>query len=191
MVVQTILALIASFLLGSIPTAYIVVKSQQQKDIRQMGSGNVGSMNVRDQLGYKPALIVLLVDSAKGAAAVGLGLFLGADPELCLAASVAGHIYPPWLVFKGGKGLATALGGLLVLWQWPAILAFVVLWLLLYFGVSGRDGDWANLAGALGISGYALLPAPHWGLIILGFIIALKHFMVIKSQSGTGKQVEN
>ncbi|NMC26734.1 MAG: glycerol-3-phosphate acyltransferase [Syntrophomonadaceae bacterium] len=186
---QTILALTASFLLGSIPTAYIVVKSQQQKDIRQMGSGNVGSMNVRDQLGYKPAIIVLLVDAAKGAAAVGLGLFLGADPELCLATAVAGHIYPPWLAFKGGKGLATALGGLLVLWQWPAILAFVVLWLLVYFGFSGRDGDWANLAGALAISAYAVLPSPEWGLLLLGLVIALKHFMVIKSQSGTGKQV--
>jgi len=180
--------LIASFLLGSIPTAYIVVKFQQQKDIRLMGSGNVGSMNVRDQLGYKPAIIVLLVDAAKGAAAVGLGSFLGADPGLCLAAAVAGHIYPTWLAFKGGKGLASTLGGLLALWQWPAILVFIILWLLVYFGVSGRNGDWANLSGALGISAYALLPAPHWGLIILGFIIALKHFIVIKYPAGIGNQ---
>lgn len=189
MVLQTFLALIASFLLGSIPTAYIVVKFQQQKDIRQMGSGNVGSMNVRDQLGYKPAIIVLLVDAAKGAGAVGLGSFLGADSGLCLAAAVAGHIYPPWLAFKGGKGLATALGGLLVLWQWPAILVFVILWLLVYFGVSGRNGDWSNLAGALAISAYAVLPGPRWGLIIMGLVIALKHFMVIKSRNGTGNEV--
>lgn len=188
MVLQIISALIASFLLGSIPSAYIIVKYQQQKDIRQMGSGNVGSMNVRDQLGYKPAIIVLLADAAKGAAAVSLGSFLGADPRLCLAAAVTGHIYPPWLAFKGGKGLATALGGLLMLWQWPAILVFIILWLLAYFGVSGRNGDWANLAGALGISIYALLTGPHLGIVIMGLVIALKHFMVIKSRTETGNK---
>jgi len=185
---QTLFALITSFLLGSIPTAYIVVKAQQQKDIRQMGSGNVGSMNVRDQLGYKPAILVLLIDAAKGAVSDGLGGYLGADPGLCLAAAVTGHIYPPWLAFRGGKGLAAALGGLLVLWQWPSILVFIILWLLVYFGIAGRNGDWANLAGALGISAYALLPGPNWGLMILGLIIALKHYMVIKSQAHTGNQ---
>lgn len=174
------LGLLLSFLLGSIPTAYILVRSLRGMDVRQMGSGNVGSMNVRDQLGYGPALLVLFIDAAKGAAAVLLGKYLGFDPGLCLGMAVAGHIYPPWLRFQGGKGIATALGGVLMLWWWQVLLVFAIIWIPCYLLSAGESGDWANLAGGLGIAVYGFSSGPQWGMLMLGCLIALKHFQVLR-----------
>jgi glycerol-3-phosphate acyltransferase PlsY len=177
---QIWLTMLGSFLLGSIPTAYIIVKIKQQSDIRFMGSGNVGTMNVRGQMGYGPALLVLLIDAAKGAGAIFLCRLGGVDPALGLAMAVGGHIYPPWLSFHGGRGLATALGGVLAAGYWAVFMAFAIVWLPVYLLVSNKNGDLSNLAGALGIAVYYLFAGPNWGLILMGLLIAVKHWQALR-----------
>lgn len=173
--------MITCFLIGSFPTAYILVRFTSHKDIRQVGSGNVGTMNVRGQLGLGPALVVLLIDGAKGALAVWLCSWGQADPHLGLALAVAGHIYPPWLGFRGGKGLATALGGILALTEVYIILIFALIWLPTYLWLFEKDVDKANMAGATGTILYALLAGPEWGLVLLLLMIANKHWQAVRA----------
>lgn len=146
-----------------------------------MGSGNVGTMNVRGQLGTGPALAVLLIDAIKGAVIVWLCSLAQADPYVGLALGVAGHIYPPWLGFRGGKGLATALGGLLVLKQIWTVLVFCLVWLPVYYWLAGKDGDKANLAGIVAVLLGTIFNSPNWGLVLMLILIGDKHRRVIKA----------
>lgn len=113
-------ALCVSYLMGSIPTGLLVVRLARGLDVRQHGSGNVGATNVYRIAGKLPGVFVLIVDLLKGwapvalvagqAAALGAGLPAPTLKILLGAAAVAGHIWNPFLQFKGGKGVATALG---------------------------------------------------------------------------------
>src|SRR5215471_2983093 len=117
-----LLTAVISYLLGSIPFGYLLVRMLRGQDIRQSGSGNIGATNVARS---SPPLgaITLLLDAAKGVASVWLGLVIGnkmAAGEgqvvqwlMCEAAlfAIVGHIFPVWLRFRGGKGVATAVGG--------------------------------------------------------------------------------
>jgi acyl phosphate:glycerol-3-phosphate acyltransferase len=119
-----ILIAAASYLLGSIPFGYLLVRIFRGEDVRLSGSGNIGATNVSRK---SPLLgiITLALDALKGAAAVALSYLiaehLGASPPLieqvALAAlfAVIGHIFPVWLVFRGGKGVATSLGAFLLI----------------------------------------------------------------------------
>ncbi|MFC4425954.1 glycerol-3-phosphate 1-O-acyltransferase PlsY [Deinococcus navajonensis] len=112
MTVLTLLALAASYLIGSIPAASWVARGRGV-DIRTVGSGNSGATNVLRSLGKGPALAVALFDILKGAVAVWLGRSLGLDPAwaaLCGVAAVLGHNFSPFLKFRGGKGVATSFG---------------------------------------------------------------------------------
>ncbi|MFA5629440.1 MAG: glycerol-3-phosphate acyltransferase [Dehalococcoidales bacterium] len=108
------LAVIIGYLLGTIPTAYIVTRLWVGKDIRTLGGGNVGFMNVFREVGIAPALIVVTTDIAKGVIAVVIAKYgLNAADSFVLIsglASVIGHNWMPWLRFTGGKGMATAIG---------------------------------------------------------------------------------
>lgn len=146
-----------------------------------MGSGNVGTMNVRGQMGIGAALAVLLIDATKGAVIVWLCRAAQADPYLGLALGVAGHIYPPWLGFRGGKGLAAALGGLLVLREISTILVFCLAWLPVYYLLVGKNGDKANLAATLAALLFTVFNGPNWGMFLMLVLIADKHRRVIKS----------
>ncbi len=113
------IAIIVSYLLGSIPAAFIVTRIAQGRDIRRLGGGNVGGLNVFREVGLLPALTVGLIDLSKGAAAVAIakwGLNV-ADAYVLLAglASVIGHNWMIWLKFSGGKGMGATIGALLVL----------------------------------------------------------------------------
>jgi len=176
-------SLLGSFLIGAIPTAFILVRILRNKDIRRMGSGNVGTMNVYRQLGTRPALAVLMIDAVKGAVIVWLCGLAQADPYAGLALGVAGHIYPPWLGFRGGKGLATALGGLLVLQQIWTILVFCLAWLPVYYWLVGKDGDKANLAAIVATLLWTILYNPSWGLVVMLILIGDKHRRVIKDRT--------
>jgi glycerol-3-phosphate acyltransferase PlsY len=104
---------VGSYLLGSVPTAYLVVKILRGEDIRELGSKNVGALNAYHQVGVLGSLLVLSVDSLKGALAVLLPQWLGAPPwTVFLTATlvVLGHNWPVVLGFRGGKGVATILG---------------------------------------------------------------------------------
>ncbi|MEF2278801.1 glycerol-3-phosphate 1-O-acyltransferase PlsY [Deinococcus sp. YIM 134068] len=114
MILTVPLALVLSYLLGSLPAAAWVARARGV-DIRRVGSGNSGATNVLRSLGAAPALAVALFDVLKGAAAVWLGRALGLDPlpaVLCGVAAVLGHNFSPFLGWRGGKGVATSFGAI-------------------------------------------------------------------------------
>src|SRR6516162_4415631 len=108
-----------AYLLGSIPFGLILTKLFGGKDIRQHGSGNIGATNVSRVAGPVAGILTLLFDAAKGGVAVWLaGRLTGCSASSMIAAGIAallGHCFPVWLKFKGGKGVATALGVFLIL----------------------------------------------------------------------------
>lgn len=118
MTVPPVLLVVAAYLLGSISFAVLVVRKRTGQDIRAEGSGNAGATNVLRAHGKKLALLVALLDVAKGAAAVLLMRLATADPRWAAAAGVAavlGHVFPVFYSFRGGKGVATAVGVFAVL----------------------------------------------------------------------------
>ena len=127
--------LVGSYLLGSIPFGYLAGRLVGI-DIRQAGSGNVGATNVVRVLGKGYGYPVFALDVLKGFAAVKIAMLMapGRPPEWILAAvsSVLGHLYPPWLKFKGGKGVATSAGALLALTQ-VATLIGVAIWIIVFW----------------------------------------------------------
>ena len=130
--ILAILITFGAYALGSVSSAYIVTKMFLGKDIRKMGSGNVGSTNALRVVGVKGAVIVLIIDIGKGLLAAWLGRILLGDlfGAILGAAAVIGHIYPFWLGFKGGKGAATVFGFLLAMWPFAALIV-IVFWVLL------------------------------------------------------------
>ncbi|EAQ69506.1 glycerol-3-phosphate acyltransferase (GPAT) [Synechococcus sp. RS9909] len=123
------LSLLLGYLLGSIPSGYLAGRWCKGIDLRSIGSGSTGATNVLRSVGKGPALVVFLVDVAKGAAAVLLARALSQDATLANwievgagLAALAGHIWPVWLGFKGGKAVATGFGMFLGL-AWPVGLA--------------------------------------------------------------------
>ena len=119
---------VIGYLLGSIPFGLVLTRLAGYGDIRQIGSGNIGATNVLRTGSKGAAALTLLLDLAKGWAAVLIGKTLGADAALVAAGCVViGHMFPVWLGFRGGKGVATALGVLLAL-AWPVALAAALVW---------------------------------------------------------------
>jgi len=121
------------YLIGSFPTAYILVKLKYKKSITELGSGNVGARNTLDVTNSKSdGVIVLLIDFLKGALPVLLYLHYSSfDPELIIIPALmllAGHNFSIWLKFKGGRGLATASGIMAVI-----NFTLIIIWLTLYF----------------------------------------------------------
>lgn len=121
-----ILAIIASYLIGSIPFGLITGKLWADIDVREYGSGNIGTSNVLRTVGPAAAIIVFALDVAKGAVAVYLGSLVGGDFVRIMAgvAAIAGHNWPIYLKFKGGKGIATSLGAVISL---TPVIALVLL----------------------------------------------------------------
>ena len=118
-------SLILGYLLGSIPSGWLAGRWLKGIDLRELGSGSTGATNVLRQVGKGPALVVFLIDVGKGAAAVLLARALGLGDWIQVLAgltALAGHIWPVWLGFKGGKAVATGLGLFLGL-AWPVGLA--------------------------------------------------------------------
>lgn len=129
------LALAVGYLLGSIPSGYLLGKAARGIDIRSLGSGNIGMANVQRILGSSPALLVLGTDMGKGALSVYLGTLLASighiSPQvtggLAGFTSIIGHNWPVFLKFKGGKGVATSAGVFLALTPFPLILSALVM----------------------------------------------------------------
>jgi len=120
---------IIGYLLGSIPFGLLLTRLAGHGDIRQIGSGNIGATNVLRTGSKGAAALTVLLDLAKGWAAVVIGEAWGADAALVAAGCVIiGHMFPVWLGFRGGKGVATALGALLAL-AWPVALGAALVWL--------------------------------------------------------------
>jgi glycerol-3-phosphate acyltransferase PlsY len=120
----------AAYLLGSIPFGLVLTRLAGKGDLRRIGSGNIGATNVLRTGNKALALATLLLDGGKGALAVWLAFMYAPDFVLVAAlGAFLGHIFPVWLRFKGGKGVATALGIYLAL-AWPIGIAACLLWLL-------------------------------------------------------------
>ena len=118
-------SLILGYLLGSIPSGWLAGRWLKGIDLREIGSGSTGATNVLRQVGKGPAFVVFLIDVGKGAAAVLIARALGLGDWIQVLAgltALAGHIWPVWLGFKGGKAVATGLGMFLGL-AWPVGLA--------------------------------------------------------------------
>ncbi len=125
-----ILAAAIGYLLGSIPFGLLLMHAAGLGDIRKVGSGNIGATNVLRTGNRALAAGTLLGDLLKGTAAVLIGRWLAGDAGALLAAAAAllGHVYPVWLEFKGGKGVATFIGILAGVY-WPAALGFAAIWI--------------------------------------------------------------
>ena len=124
---------VIGYLLGSIPFGLLLTRLAGYGDIRRIGSGNIGATNVLRTGSKGAAALTLLLDLAKGFAAVVIGKVWGVDAALVAAGCVIiGHAFPLWLGFRGGKGLATALGVVIAL-AWPVAVAAAPVWLATAF----------------------------------------------------------
>jgi glycerol-3-phosphate acyltransferase PlsY len=126
---DALLALAGGYLLGSIPFAYIVTQAFGLGDIRQVGSGNVGTTNVLRTGNKLATALTLIGDVGKGVVAVLIAKQYGDTPAMAAAlGAFTGHIFPVWLSFKGGKGLATC-AGIIAALSWPVALMAAATWL--------------------------------------------------------------
>jgi len=169
-------AALLGYLLGSIPFGVLVTHLAGLGDIRLIGSGNIGATNVL-RTGHKGlAGLTLLLDGAKGAAAVLVVAPLGSPyPLIAGFAAFLGHLFPVWLGFKGGKGVATYLGVLAAL-NWPAGIASAVVWLAT--AALSRTSSLSALAASLVAPAALYLadePAAALTLVALTAILWLRH----------------
>lgn len=184
----------AAFALGSVPFGLLIARLFQVKDLRDRGSGNIGATNVSRVLGFWPAgALTFALDLVKGAVPIlllrpaGTELWAGAldvsVPELSpLAvwsvglAAVLGHCYSPWLRFRGGKGVATGLGAILVLSPWAGLVGLAGFALAF---MARRIGSLSSLAGlaAASVAHLVLYPAEAhlWAGAGMVFVILLRH----------------
>jgi glycerol-3-phosphate acyltransferase PlsY len=173
-----LLGLAAAYLVGSIPFSYLVAR-RAGVDVRKVGSGNVGATNVMRSAGATAGMVAFLLDACKGAvvALVALRLDPGsALPALAAAFAVLGHMYPVWLGFTGGKGVATGAGAFLPLAPLAAGVALVVFAIAL---ATLRYVSLASLAGAVSLAAVAFLtgsPRPvAWSAAAMAALIVWKH----------------
>ena len=156
--------IVLGYLLGAIPFGYLLVRATGGGDIRFKGSGNIGATNVARTSGWSVGIATLLLDAAKGFLAVRLTEhFSGGNVRFMMYAGLAailGHVFPVWLRFEGGKGVATALGVFLAV-CWPALAADVLLFLLV--AVFWRYVSLASIsaAAALPLLVYVLYAPGH------------------------------
>jgi glycerol-3-phosphate acyltransferase PlsY len=166
-----LLTAVLSYLLGSVPFGVLVTRAMGLGDLRAIGSGNIGATNVLRTGNKGAALATLLLDGGKGAAAVLLARWLVGEDAAQVAglAAFLGHLYPVWLGFKGGKGVATFLGVLLAL-NWIVGAAACATWLLT--AVVTRTSSIAALVAAAS-SGLWILLLTNSSLLILSLILTV------------------
>jgi glycerol-3-phosphate acyltransferase PlsY len=141
MVFESVLAVVAGYLLGSFPSAYIAGRVVKHQDIRRLGGGNVGTLNTLREVGIAPGVMVFVADVAKGALSILAAKWLGVDQWIIFAAglaSVAGHSWSVFLRFKGGRGGATGYGIFLALTPAAAGIVFVLMLAILILTSNGR-----------------------------------------------------
>ena len=191
MIVNGIIAIVLGYLLGSIPSAYIATHLATGKDIRRMGGGNIGGLNVYREVGAWAALAVGVTDIGKGVAAVAIAYWLLDVPQLFVLlaglAAIVGHMWMFSLKFSGGKGMGTTIGVLSILLPiygcWHGLLIFLGIYLIVIIITR-------NVALSSGV-GLFSLPFIAWlsmksGLfivfsIVIGILVGLKFLPTAKS----------
>ncbi len=155
-----------AYLLGSIPFGLLLTRLAGLGDIRKIGSGNIGATNVL-RTGHRGlAALTVLLDFGKGLVAVLLGGMLGPDMAIfCGFGALLGHMFPVWLRFKGGKGVATA-GGVLMALNWQSAVAAIVAWIVV--AVAFRYSSLAALAACIAAPAYT-----YWLTRNIGFTEAI------------------
>ena len=172
---------ILGYLLGSIPFGLVVTRLAGQGDIRRIGSGNIGATNVLRTGSKGLAALTLLFDVAKGWAAAAIaqrwGLQAGLVAGLCV---ILGHMFPVWLGFRGGKGVATALGVLMAL-AWPVALAAGLIWLVvvLYTRYSSLAALIAAVASAA-VAPFLAARATALLIAVIALLLILRHHANIR-----------
>jgi acyl phosphate:glycerol-3-phosphate acyltransferase len=169
-------SIILGYLLGSIPFGLLLSQAAGLGDIRKIGSGNIGATNVLRTGNKKIAALTLLCDLLKGFAPVALAAWwFGPDAGLAAGfAAMAGHIFPIWLGFKGGKGVATA-AGVLLGWSWPVAIAGLATWIVVFLirRISSLSAFSAAVAAL--IAGWFFDRPQLWALAVLALVIFVTH----------------
>ncbi len=192
MIVEVVGLAIVSYLIGSIPTGVLIAKGFYRVDLRTVGSGNIGATNVYRALGAVPSMLVLIGDTLKGAVPSMLGLFIGGTAMgvpyalVCGAAAVAGHNWPPALRFRGGKGVATSLGVILVLFPTETAVVFL---LFLVLVMAFRYVSLGSIAAA-GV--FALMVVARWwpeDPWRVGFAVIASGILLVRHRQNIGRLV--
>jgi glycerol-3-phosphate acyltransferase PlsY len=173
------------YLLGSIPFGYLLVRARSGRDVRAIGSGNIGATNVARTAGLSTGVATLVLDLAKGLFAVWLaGQGSGGNIRIMMYAGLAailGHVFPVWLKFSGGKGVATALGVFLMI-SWAAVAAAVAIfaivvlfWRYVSLGSISAAAALPLLVYLLYAPGHAPPTAVTAGTLLSSVLIIVKH----------------
>jgi acyl phosphate:glycerol-3-phosphate acyltransferase len=186
-----VLSVVAGYLVGSFPTAYLFVRWKSRIDIRDAGSGNVGTLNsFQVSNSWLVGAAVLLIDLLKGAGAALLCARFSQESSLLAAiggiGAVLGHNYPVWLSFRGGRGLAPGAGAMLVV-CWPVVTAWLLLWTIGYALVRSVNPASAIGSGIL-MAACVLIPSAALRAIGIGpepeiirwFVVALMGIIVLR-----------
>ena len=166
-----VLAIAVAYVLGSIPSGYLAGRLRGI-DIREVGSKNVGATNVFRSLGKGIGLAVMGADIAKGAAAVGIAVALAGDPWPLIAggAAILGHVFPVWLGFRGGKGVAVTAGVAIALMPLAAAVMIPV-WILIV--AVTRYVSVASIAAAVLLTPVAWLFGASWPTLVFAALVSL------------------
>jgi glycerol-3-phosphate acyltransferase PlsY len=174
-----ILFLILAYLCGSIPFGLLIAKTQGYDDIRAYGSGNIGATNILRILGKKWGILTLICDILKGFIPVVLcKIYAPNITDISILFPVIGHIFPIWLKFKGGKGVATALGAFLGL-SWVVGLICIIVWL-----ICAKLSKISSLSALISIGSaplwFFVLHIPPFGSFVIALLIFILHHANIK-----------
>ncbi len=168
--------LVLAYLCGSIPFGLIATRLLANRDVRQSGSGNIGATNVARVAGKKVGALVLVLDAGKGALPVWLALSLSPDAQFFHAAvavsAFVGHVFPLWLKFRGGKGVATALGVLVVLVPLAALVG-LSLWAVIVATI--RVSSVGSIAGGVGaiVAAFYASSTPTYAWLVVTLFAAM------------------
>ncbi|HEV2817683.1 MAG TPA: glycerol-3-phosphate 1-O-acyltransferase PlsY [Allosphingosinicella sp.] len=174
-----LLCLLLGYALGAIPFGLLLTRAAGLGDVREIGSGNIGATNVLRTGRKGLAAVTLLLDAAKGAAPVLLAGWIWPDqpqfPGIAAIGAFLGHLYPVWLRFRGGKGVATFIGIVAAL-SWPCVLIVAAVWLMV-FALTRYSSAAGMAAGIAAPVAAAALGRFDLALLLLGFalLILWKH----------------
>ncbi|GGG76989.1 glycerol-3-phosphate 1-O-acyltransferase PlsY [Edaphobacter dinghuensis] len=176
-----LLSISLAYLLGSIPFGYVLVKIFRKQDIRATGSGNIGATNVARSGAKGLAIATLLLDLGKAFVAVKIAQhILPGNYDLAVAAAVAailGHVFPIWLRFHGGKGVASALGVFLAL-SWPSALAALAVFVVIF--ALTRYVSLASIIAAAAFPAFGLYFVPTRTPIVVGGFFFIPLLIIVK-----------